>query len=876
MTINPQKFLPISSSSSAIVKSVRGKVSSTKILKSNKPIKNLNDTIDFVNVRLIDIDTILKKNLLLQESIKKDQKKEDERNKFDKKEEELEKKEEKKKKVKLPFNVPSLGIFDRINRFITFTLLGWVVNKLFKYLPALLEFSKNIAPVIDFVEKFVGNVFNGVVNFIDLGYKSYGTVRNYTKQLGGEPFQKTFDAFSKNLNTFINLAIIAGVATTGGTDFGLGKKATKNVAEKEIGKTATRSFITKGARKSLVGTFGKGGTRTLLKSIKPLVGKLPLIGGLIEFGLSWALGDPIGKAAFRGIGATLIGAIGSVIGGPIGLFLGSWAGGEAGGALYDVIFNNKKKINGPNTEIKAKRTGGKVTTRSGKVVGGTIKRTLRKTLPSPKVRPIIPGASVGGKKEVQKIFPEPQGTQIGKSVNPFGFLKETTESMGQVPFLGPLFTLFGKVLLGQIPDKDDYSNIGLGINAWINNAIGKGFLRGNIIKGFNQGGLVDFETEMRQNISGWVEKSVEDLIKNKVTDAINELRKNLGMEPLTGTQDPSAYGAETQGGFSPTGIQKEIYEYLLSKGLDDNQSLGIMANIHRESGFRVDARQPDGPGIGLFQYSSAGRKDAFLKAVPNWTTNWKGQIDYALKDDVGPQYTRMKFSSPQEAADWWMREWERPAEYIQRGKGPRIHKEYLDSVPRSKGGKPNFPSNIQLGSEMGNLQLVRKIAESMKVPLYSHVRRDDPNSYHYDGRAMDFSNDAVGRGTPEQMNLAKELVKRFGSTAKEIIYTPLGFSIKDGKKVPPIDPSNHYHHVHVAFKEGGIIPDNNSIKPLKKTPNVKPLQSQTSYEKSTETIMIIQPVIVEKVIPTGKNKKTINFSGGGVNNNSKISQLSIR
>ena len=26
------------------------------------------------------------------------------------------------------------------------------------------------------------------------------------------------------------------------------------------------------------------------------------------------------------------------------------------------------------------------------------------------------------------------------------------------------------------------------------------------------------------------------------------------------------------------------------------------------------------------------------KAVPDWETNWQGQIDYALTEDVGPQY----------------------------------------------------------------------------------------------------------------------------------------------------------------------------------------------------------------------------------------------
>jgi hypothetical protein len=63
----------------------------------------------------------------------------------------------------------------------------------------------------------------------------------------------------------------------------------------------------------------------------------------------------------------------------------------------------------------------------------------------------------------------------------------------------------------------------------------------------------------------------------------------------------------------------------------------------------------------------------------------------------------------------------------------------------------------------------------------------------------------VGNGTPEQLALANEFVKRYGATAKEIFYTPLGYSIKDGKKVSPIAASGHYNHVHIAFAKGGRI-----------------------------------------------------------------------
>jgi hypothetical protein len=74
-------------------------------------------------------------------------------------------------------------------------------------------------------------------------------------------------------------------------------------------------------------------------------------------------------------------------------------------------------------------------------------------------------------------------------------------------------------------------------------------------------------------------------------------------------------------------------------------------------------------------------------------------------------------------------------------------------------------------------------------------------SYHALGRARDFP------GTPAQMMaFARYMAATFGSRLKELIYTPLGFSIKNGQKVPPYAQSEHYNHVHVAMKQGGQTP----------------------------------------------------------------------
>jgi hypothetical protein len=56
------------------------------------------------------------------------------------------------------------------------------------------------------------------------------------------------------------------------------------------------------------------------------------------------------------------------------------------------------------------------------------------------------------------------------------------------------------------------------------------------------------------------------------------------------------------------------------------------------------------------------------------------------------------------------------------------------------------------------------------------------------------------------MQFAQFLASNYGSKLKELIYTPLGFSIKNGQKVAPYATAGHYNHVHVAYALGSGSP----------------------------------------------------------------------
>ena len=138
--------------------------------------------------------------------------------------------------------------------------------------------------------------------------------------------------------------------------------------------TRSKNPLAKGLQRADVGlkklgsgmmkSMGMGpGAKGLGKLLRPLVKRIPFFGALIDFGLSLALGEPIGRAAAKSIGAMLGGALGSFIPIPgVGTLLGGVVGDLLGGTVYDMLtgggedkeegsaleFNRGGTVPGPN------------------------------------------------------------------------------------------------------------------------------------------------------------------------------------------------------------------------------------------------------------------------------------------------------------------------------------------------------------------------------------------------------------------------------------------------------------------------------------------------------------------------------------------------
>ena len=197
------------------------------------------------------------------------------------------------------------------------------------------------------------------------------------------------------------------------------------------------------------------GTRKFLRGAR-----LPIIGALLDFGISWMLGEDPGRAAFKAIGAGLLGAagtaVGSVIpvaGNAIGGILGGLAGDMLGGVLYDVLFSKGTHSVGA-TEYRSE----------GGYIGQG--KTRRRLIDAP---PELPG-EIKFQNDGQGIFRE----------NAADLIRKQGINLSKADYFGPMLALSAKILTGERPTDADYKNASLGVNLLLSDGFKSGQLTGDV------------------------------------------------------------------------------------------------------------------------------------------------------------------------------------------------------------------------------------------------------------------------------------------------------------------------------------------------------------------------------------------------------------
>jgi len=771
-----------------------------------------------IKEKLINVSDLLKDSTLLQKKELENLRKQKEKKKFKEREEKLEEKPDEKKEKSGLIKAPKIGFLDRIKSFIFNILLGYVVYRLIPLLPKLIGFVKIIAPAFDFIVNISGALFNALVTFIDWGYKAVDSVRGFIKNVGGDRTLELFDKFTGAFATFVNGALILSMIILKSrglwkTLIGEGaKKGAAGILGRGVGRAGTRLGISIAGKAG--GMAAQGVTRTLSKVLQ----KIPIIGGLIDFGINILLGEDPGRAAARAAGATaggalgglVAGAIGSVVpfagtflGGVIGSALGGWMGDWAGGALYDAFAGASAKM----------ATGGPAT-RGGRLTGG-VRRTVKKSKAvrrvTAKPTKVKPGADVGGEKVIKKIFPEQKDDQ---TMSPLKYMEKSHDATSEIPFFGPFFAIATKVLLGEKPSTVDYDNIGSTLSAWMQRTFSSDVMRTG--GAFASGGSVDSAMFMGgEDLTKVISKSVEESSSAKIDESINELMKQLGLKEYTierektPGQQPMVPGEDLGGDASDAVGGARLF---MAAGFPMLAAAILAGNVQAESAWKGQ-RTPwvlnDGAGTnkGLISWNRTRITNAekFLGKPLEKASNAE-QVKW-IKEELKQYGLLDEFLDPKSTEEQLKRA---SYKYIGWGiEGDRWKQSARILAALQRGEKGTFTpgggGSSQLGKGYGSAgskiagELGRFIYQRLKTPEQFLAVKEHPEfggvkgthankSFHYEGRAID-----IGAYSWEQGPILK-VISDF-NRMKGVRPVEL---LKAG------DPG-HSDHVHVAYFGGGFV-----------------------------------------------------------------------
>ena len=660
MAINTDQLLNRPSGKLAMQKAQQEKMIGSgpvNIVLTKKSIKN----VDTIKTNVVKIESILKGTLALDKKQLDDKKRDASKKRKEKIETKLETKPNAESgKVSMP-KLPGMGILDFVKNFIGNVLLGYFAVRLIKHLPKIMPIVKFLGNAADFIIDVGGKLLNGLVSFIDWGYKAYDATRGFIKNIGGENFAKGFDKFLGAIDTalFLTTALATSLAIdamSGDDGPGImdmfGKKGAAKAAgsaAKGAGTAAKGAGVGAGAVAGIVAgagllasALGEGAFQLRKIATKPIqdaqkafdnernplmkIGRGALLGGMYTL---------LGPLSAVGVLLDIVGApfryaiellrfpflseedkvkqannlakfdarIREDFRKALNMVTLGFAFKERGS--FGNIYGNK----GSQKEMMSKMQGGGITR------GGKSQRGARRTISKGKYKRVLAPQKPTKTELKTEAFTKDK------------ILKESTEQLDKTKYFGPILAISSKIMNKEEPTQRDYQNVGLGINMLISQGIQEKQLKGGIVAAFAEGGLVDPDVlsaaETGGDISNWVAKTFRGEIESnaeKTMRLMKEMREEKEKKAPSTTPTPDEFEIGPAG---TSGDKLTMARNLMRDlGLTADQAAGIVGNMDAESGVenaRVQGSRPgekgvlkvdDRTGYGLVQWTSRGRQQA--------------------------------------------------------------------------------------------------------------------------------------------------------------------------------------------------------------------------------------------------------------------------
>ena len=185
-----------------------------------------------IKTKLIKIEDILKGTLAAEKRAADEKRKAQEQEDRSKQEEEVEAPKSKEKGIKIPVPGKIKSFWGNIKKFIGTVIFGWLALKLMPLLPKLMPIVKMLASTVDFIINWGGKILNGLVTFVDWGYKAVEGTRKFIENKFGEDAAEKFNSFMGTITKVLNLVVALGM---GAAAMGGGKKPPKGPKQPKRG-----------------------------------------------------------------------------------------------------------------------------------------------------------------------------------------------------------------------------------------------------------------------------------------------------------------------------------------------------------------------------------------------------------------------------------------------------------------------------------------------------------------------------------------------------------------------------------------------------------------------------------------------------------------